>query len=163
MSLAYALCKVSPTYFQNNPRDAEIALRSIKTVDEITRIIIRYDFKIAAARLIGAYQFLQDNETAAEIKNDLETVGIIISPTNPFQNETPFLTMSRLKSPYAGRIRAMWAEGRDAVIKYFPKPYGLPKKTDQYMQRSSMNFINMMLITRSPLKVIKLQWNSLIV
>ncbi|TAK78555.1 MAG: cell filamentation protein Fic, partial [Gammaproteobacteria bacterium] len=135
MSLPYALCKAAPTYFQNKPRDAELALRSIKTPDEISRLIIRYNLKTAAARLIGAYQFLRDDKMATTIKNDLATVGILVHPTNPFQQTAPLLMTTRLKSPYAGRIPAMWAEARDTVIKHFPSPPGLPKHPETYLHK----------------------------
>lgn len=134
MSLAYALCKVAPSYFQNNPREAELALRSIKTPDEISRVIIRYNLKTAASRLVGAYQFLKDEPMATAIKNDLASVGILVSPHNPFQQTTPLLA-TRLKSPYAGRIHAMWVQARDSVIKNFPPPPGLPKNPDEYLHK----------------------------
>ncbi len=135
MSLAYALCKVSPSYFQKNPRDAELALRTIKTPDELSRIIIRYQFKTAAARLIGAYQFLNDNDMAERLTQDLKTVGMMVTPNNPFIHDAPFLKRSRLISPYAGRIPAMWAEARNSVVDNFPEPYGLPKNAKDYLQQ----------------------------
>ena len=133
MSLAYALCKVAPSYFQQHPRDAELALRSIRTPDEISRLIIRYNLKTAAARLMGAYQFLQDQEMATAIKNDVTTVGILVSPNNPFQRAAPMLKTTRLQSPYAGRIKAMWEQARDTVLEYFPPPPGLPKSKEKYL------------------------------
>jgi len=133
MTLPYALCKASPTYFQVNPVDAELALRSIKSAAEITRLIVRYDLKTAAARLIGSYQFLQDSDMATTLKNDLAKVGMLVSPINPFQETTPLLT-SGPKSPYAGRIRAMWTKSRDTVITHFPQPPGLPNDVEKYLQ-----------------------------
>ena len=135
MNLAYAICKVSPTFFQKNPRNAELALRTIKTPDEMTRIIARYHLKTAASRIIGAYQFLNDNTMATTIKNDLATIGILVNPNNPFQQASPLLTMTRIKSPYAGRIHAMWKEARDAVASHFPKPPGLPQNIEEYLHR----------------------------
>lgn len=134
MSLAYALCKVTATYFQHHPRDAEIALRSIKTPAEISRIIIRHNWKSAGARLVGAYYFLQADDTAAAIKNDLAAVGMLIDPLNPFQQNVPLLSSTRVKSPAAERIRAMWAQGRDAVIANFPRAPGLPRDSTTYLQ-----------------------------
>lgn len=135
MRLEYALCKASPTYFQTHPRDAELALRSIKTPDEISRLITRYNLKTAASRIIGAYQFLKDNEMAETIKNNLATVGLLTTSNNPFQQTKPLLLTARLKSPYAGRIHAMWAEARNKVITNFPAPPGLPKNTKEYIHR----------------------------
>lgn len=135
MSLALALVKASTTYFEKNPQDAEIALRSIKTSDEITRIVVRYQLKTAASRLIGAYQFLKDDEMATTIKKNLAMLGILTNPNNPFQHQRIPLLTTRLKSPYAGRIQAMWKEARNSVIKNFPKPPGLPKNTKIYLHQ----------------------------
>ncbi|MHB1948258.1 MAG: Fic family protein [Gammaproteobacteria bacterium] len=134
MSLPYALCKVAPSYFINNPREAELALRSIKIPSEISRIIIRNNLKTAASRLIGAYQFLKDEQMAETIKNDLATVGMLVKAQNPFQQTAPLLS-TRLKSPYSGRIHAMWNQAREIVIKNFPLPPGLPEKPEEYLHR----------------------------
>ncbi|TAK73068.1 MAG: Fic family protein [Gammaproteobacteria bacterium] len=72
---------------------------------------------------------------ATTIKNDLATVGILVHPTNPFQQTAPLLMTTRLKSPYAGRVPAMWAEARDTVIKHFPPPLGLPKHPETYLHK----------------------------
>lgn len=133
MSLAYALCKAAPTYFRNYPRNAELALRLIKTPDELSRVIIRYGLKTAASRIVGAYQFLNDPQAAATIKNDLAIVGMLITPNNPFQETAPLLITTRLKSPYAGRIHAMWTEARKTIVNHFPEPLGLPKNTKEYL------------------------------
>lgn len=135
MSLAYALCKAVPTYFQYHSRDAELALRLIKSHAEISRMILRFNLKTAASRLIGAYQFLNDDSMAEAIKNDLAAVGILINPANPFHQASPLLSSSRLTSPYAGRIQAMWKEARDSVIKHFPAAPLLPKTPEEYLHK----------------------------
>jgi Fic/DOC family len=135
MNLAFALCKVTPSYFKNNPRDAELALRSLKSADEVTRIIAQYNLKTSAARLIGAYQFLHDEEKATAIMNNLKIIGMLVNPTNPFKTAVPLLKTKKLKSPYAGRICAMWIQARTTVIKNFPHPPGLPPNRKEYLHR----------------------------
>lgn len=71
MSLPLALCRVGPSYFTKNAKDAEIALRLVKDPDEFIHLILRYDFKRAADRIIGAYQFLQETPTATQIRTPL--------------------------------------------------------------------------------------------
>lgn len=135
MNLPLALCKAAPSYFKNSPRDAEIALRSLKSADEISRIIHKYDLKASAARIIGAYQFLKDEEMASLILNNLKIVGILVNPINPFENAAPLLKMKKLKSPFASRIYAMWEQARITVIENFPKPPGPPSNIKEYLHR----------------------------
>lgn len=133
MPLPYALCKVSPTYFQKNPRDAELALRMVSSVSDLVRVLAQYDLKTAAARLAGAYQFLDNTAFSNEIQKDLQTLGMKLTPENPFKKTKPLLNHIRVTSPYAGRIHAMWAEARATVEKYFLPAPGLPKSTNIYL------------------------------
>lgn len=132
--LPLALCKVAPTYFQKHPRNAELALRLIKTPSDLINVIVKYELKNAAARMIGAYRFLDNNHYSQQIQKSLESVGILVNPTNPIQQEQPLLGKGRLKSPYSGRITAMWQESRQSVIDNFPEPPGLPKTSKKYLR-----------------------------
>jgi hypothetical protein len=135
MSLPYALCKVAPTYFQHNAQDAELALRTIKRSDELSRLLIRYNLKSSASRILGAYQFLNDTEMAKNINAELEIGGLIVNPTNPFLNKTPLLTSLRSQSPFVGRIQGMWSQARETVIANFPDAPGLPKNNEAYLHK----------------------------
>lgn len=135
MSLEFALCKVTPTYFKLNPENAEIALRMIKTPADLSRIIIANNFKAAANRLVGAYYFLGEKSFAKAITEDLATMGIIVKSENPFNQPEPLLAHARIRSPYTARIEALWQKTRDAIIQNFPKPPGLPKNSKQYLTK----------------------------
>lgn len=137
MSLEYALCKVSPTYFQTSPQDAEVALRSITNLNELLRVIVQYNFKSAAGRLVGAYRFLGDFKTANNLKTGLEEIGISINEKNPFVQEAPLLSGGRFKSPYVARIHVMWEQFRSVVIDHFPSPPGLAKNANAYLKKVS--------------------------
>lgn len=126
MELGYALCKVARSYFENNPQNAEIALRLIQTPDQTLKPIFEYGFKNAAARLIGAYQFLGDDRMANQITGSLEKEGIYLKSENPFLHVDP-LTNVRTRSPYMTRITSMWKRYRAVVIENFPEPPGMSK------------------------------------
>ncbi|MGD9108963.1 MAG: Fic family protein [Gammaproteobacteria bacterium] len=135
MPLAFSLCKVAPSYFKKNPENAEIALRLIKTPDELSKTIIKYNFKHAANRLVGAYQFLEKDDFVNVISRDLNAVGIIAKPENPFVQPKPFVSRSRIHSPYAARIEILWQETREDIIKVFPKSPGLSKNIKEYLHQ----------------------------
>jgi hypothetical protein len=126
MELGYALCKVTPTYFEKNPQGAEIALRLIQTSDQLLAPILEHGFKNAASRLVGAFQFLGDDRMASQIQSTLEKEGVRLKPENPFLHREP-LTNARTRSPYMARITSMWKSYRKIVIDNFPKPLGMSK------------------------------------
>ena len=135
MSLPLALCKVSPTFFQKNPRSAEIALQPIKNGEDLLRVMVSKNFIRAAGRLVGAYRFLGNKRMVSELLKGLNTANMRIQETNPFVSETSLLLNTSLKSPYAMRIISMWHQYRQDVIKYFPKPPGLPANIKNYLEQ----------------------------
>lgn len=132
MTLEYALCKVSPAYFKKNAKDAEIALQLIRSPDEFAQVIIKNNFKSAASRLIGAYQFLGNTQMEDDLKHFLHEVGWKIKEENPFEHVKPLLPLMRTQSPYVARILSLWSDYREKVIPYFPRASGVPKKPKEY-------------------------------
>ena len=120
MPLAVALCRLPPSFFQTRGTDAEIALRSVKSADDLVRVILEMGSPGLAGRFVGAYQFLGDPERARQIVKAVAAAGIACEPTNPFANPTPvFAGATRLVSPYAGRIEALFRTMREPVLKVF--------------------------------------------
>jgi hypothetical protein len=133
LPLTVALCKVSPHYFKSTPNNAEIALRLVKTPAELTKTIIQYNFKSAANRLIGAYQFLGKTSFANHIEEDLKVIGIITKAENPFQKTQSVLSKIKSISPIAIRIKILWVTARKQILHLFPKAPGLPKNSKKYL------------------------------
>lgn len=131
MTLSFALCRVGPSYFTKNAKDAEIALRLIKDPSEFVQLLLRYDFKRAANRIVGAYQFLKEPDMAEQIRTMLEQERFSISPENPFEEEAPTLSI-KVKSPHAARISILWNAYRDTVIQIFDPPSRLPNKANYF-------------------------------
>jgi hypothetical protein len=97
MPLALALCRVPPAFFENQPLTAEIALRAVKSIEDLARIILETESSALAARLVGAYQFLGDKERAGQIASAMETAGLRFQPKNPFLKAAPvFAATTRL-------------------------------------------------------------------
>lgn len=119
MPLPVALCKVTPTYFRNSAENAEIALRSVRTPSDLTRVIVQYGFHRAAERIIGAYKFFGLDSQASEIQKTLADVGILVKPSNPFEKNVSFLQGERFRSPYAARIEILWNKYRNTIIEMF--------------------------------------------
>ena len=136
MSLVDALCQIAPAFFENRPRDAEIALRSVKTVSDISRALIEGRYLSSAGRIVGAYEFLNDSAKAQQILEETRAAGLKVTPVNPFQTAKPFLAaQSQPISPHVGRIRVLWASMRDDVISILPPASGIPPDRAKYLEQ----------------------------
>ena len=137
MPLAMALCRVPPSFFENQPLNAEIALRAVKSSDDLSRVILERDSPSLAGRFAGAYQFLGDRDRAEQITRAIEAAGIVVEPKNPFVKPVPvFAGATRLSSPYAGRIEALFRTLSADVLETFqgiaPRPVTKP---EDYLQQ----------------------------
>jgi hypothetical protein len=132
MPLTTALCRVQPAFFEKQPLSAEIALRAVKSVDDLVRCILESESPALAARLAGAYQFLGDADRAEQIVGAVRAAGIHVEPKNPFDKPAPILSGAiRLRSAYAGRIHGMFMTARDPILEVFgdmsPRPVESPQ------------------------------------
>jgi len=137
MSLPVALCRMPVTVFRTRATDAEIALRAVKSVDDLVRVILESGSPGLANRFAGAYKFLGDEERAQQIVKAATAAGIVCRPENPFSQAAPvFAGATRLISPYAGRIEAMFRMMRQPVLDVFKgfKPASFPG-VEPYLQR----------------------------
>ncbi len=127
MPLTMALCRISPVFFESQPLNAEIALRAVKSVDDLVRSILEAESPSLAGRFSGAYEFLGDKARANQIISTVQAAGVSCQPKNPFIKATPILPEgTRLVSPYAGRIEALFHAFRETVLITFkdmpPRP-----------------------------------------
>lgn len=87
--LPEALCKASPSYFQNSGLNAEIGLQLVPSAAEISRALLTLQSPTAAGRIAGAYQHLGYKKRANQIIQDLAAAGISFSPSDPFNKRPP--------------------------------------------------------------------------
>lgn len=132
MTLPYALCKATPTYFQKNGTDVQIALGLIKDIQELIYIIANYHFTRAGDRIVGAFEALQDVTKAETIRNSLKKIGIGVKSINPFEQSLP-LENGSFRSPYQGRIITLWRLMRLTIIDHFPPFPGIRSHKQEYL------------------------------
>lgn len=136
MDIQTALCKASPSYFKQNPGDAELALRMVRDSSDILRVVLETGSVSSAGRMAGAYEFLKEEQMSSRIIAGMAAGGYHIKALNPFKNTVPFLAAGvRIQSPYVGRIQAMWNSMRAEVVDIFPPPPRMPRDHLEYMRR----------------------------
>lgn len=138
-SLAEALCRIGPQFFKSSPREAEIALTMVRNANELLPILLDGEtLPTSAARLAGAFQFMGRAPDANMIVSAFARLPAgartNIQPINPFEQTQPTLLATRERSPYALRIRSLWASWRETVIATFPPAPGLSQESTGYLR-----------------------------
>lgn len=122
LNLPASIIYSSPSIFVSNPIDVRTALSMINDASELLGLLLDGGHSLKAGRLVGAFRNIGNFKIADEILKTMKSAGYDVRETDPFEQLTPIPLSSRERSPYCNRIRLMWVEMRDEVIKVFPKP-----------------------------------------
>lgn len=141
MPLPFALCKVSPSFFELQPREGAIALQMVKNSGDLLQVILKHHYLRAAGRLVGGYRFLKNTQMIGALELGLNAAGIPFKEVNPFAHKKPLLTGGMISSPYAARITAMWEEYRETIIENFPEPPGLRLSVQDYLKNVDEQYV----------------------
>ena len=139
MSAGAALARVAPTYFEKSRMNAELVLRSASD-QEIAQGVLEFGKAIAAGRIVGALTEIGETEKAQKLSVALANARLAAKPENPFPSGGAIIPPHvRIRSPYAGRIHALWASMRDDVIEHFPpSPMVLTSKEAAIQQANAI-------------------------
>jgi len=141
-SLAAGLVFCSAGFFSGYPTDARICLSMIKNPSELLSILLNGGRSVIAGRLAGAFRNIGNNRFADEIISTMKSAGYDVRKTDPFTEKKPFIFGSREMSPYATRIRLMWNNLRETVIKNFPDSPGLPANKKEYLEKMDEKYVS---------------------
>jgi fido (protein-threonine AMPylation protein) len=133
-SLPAALIACAPGYFQQNPTDMRAALSMVRDASEVLDRLLEGGHSTIAGRLAGAFRNIGRERIANDIINTMRTAGYDVRENEPFETQIPVILPARERSPYVNRIRLMWQEMRELVIKRFPKAPGQPKDIKAYLK-----------------------------
>jgi hypothetical protein len=122
LNLPSSIIYSSPSIFVSNPIDVRAALSMINDASEILSLLLDKGHSLKAGRIVGAFRNIGNSKIADEILKTMKSAGYDVREIDPFEQKTPISLTLRERSPYCNRIRLMWFEMRDAIIKVFPKP-----------------------------------------
>ena len=141
--VAEALCLVGPSFFVNNPREAEIALATIRHASELLSTLLAGDKMVTAAgRLAAAFEFVKRPDEAEHIQKAFAKFKITLKLVNPFELPEPTIAPSKERSPYVLRLRSMWAGWRQDVINAFPPAPGIEKQSADYLAQVDERYVS---------------------
>lgn len=133
-SPAAALIRVPESFFIRNPIETQVALAGIRDVSGLLRTLLDGGHSAIAGRLVGALRRVGRAEQADEILSAMRAAGYDVRESDPFEvAQRVFRIGAATVVPIVDRLQAMWTASRDAVLKCFPKPPGLPRNKRAYL------------------------------
>jgi hypothetical protein len=140
-SLPAALVEASPAFFAQHPIDARTALATVSDASDVVRRLLEGGHSAIAGRLSSAFRNIGRERIADDIVKAMRAAGYDIREQDPFENRIDLNLPRREPSPYAGRIRLMWQQMREAVIEQFPQSPGSTNDIDAYLQRVEAAYV----------------------
>lgn len=135
LTLPSAIMHVSPTFFISNATDARTALAMFRDSSEILAPLLEGGHSTIAGRLAGAFRNIGQDKIADDIMSTMKSVGYDVRENDPFEVKTRIPLSTRERSPYVNRIKLMWDDMRETVIKHFPAAPGLPNNVEAYLKQ----------------------------
>jgi hypothetical protein len=134
LSPGSSLIHCSPQMFTKYPIDVRTVLAMIRDSSDILGFLLEDGRSTKAGQLAGAFRNNSQEAIADQIINAMHKAGYSIRETNLFQSSQPIVIDIKTISPYVNRLKLMWHQMRDIVIKLFPPAPGLPKDQEQYLK-----------------------------
>ena len=141
--VAEALCLAGPSFFVNNPREAEIALATIRHASELLPTLLAGDKMVTAAgRLAAAFEFVKRPDESERIRKAFAQFKVALKLVNPFELAEPTISPGKERSPYVLRLRSMWAGWRQDVINVFPPAPDLENQSASYLAQVDERYVS---------------------
>ncbi len=134
LSLASALIHCTQSMYKENATDMRAALSQISDSSELTRLLLEGSHSAIAGRLVGAFRNIGQDRIANEIIKTMESADYKIKESDPFDDKSKTTLSFRERSPYVNRIKLMWSEMREVIIKHFPEIPGIPQDHQKYLK-----------------------------
>jgi hypothetical protein len=87
-----------------------------------------------AGRLAGALRNIGRDRIADDIVKTMQTADYDIREKDPFEDTINLILPAREQSPYVNRIRLMWQQMREPILKQFPAAPGRPSDIAAYLK-----------------------------
>ncbi|MDY6791933.1 MAG: Fic family protein [Thermodesulfobacteriota bacterium] len=133
-SLPAGLVNCGPEFFRQNATDARAALAMVRNASDVLSMLLEGGRTKVAGRLAGAFRNIGRDRIASDIVKTMRAADFDIRESDPFENTINLILPVREQSPYVNRIRLMWRQMREPILKQFPIPPGLPSDIDAYLK-----------------------------
>ena len=133
-SVPAGLASCGSGFFLNNATDARAALAMVRDASDVLALLLEGGRTTVAGRLAGAFRNIGRNRIADDIVKTMQAAGYDIREKNPFEETVNLILPTREQSPYVNRIRLMWQQMREPILKQFPSPPSRPSDITAYLK-----------------------------
>jgi len=133
-SVSAGLVYCGAGFFSQNSTDARAALAMIGDASDVLALLLEGGRSTVAGRLAGAFRNAGRDRVADDIVNTMQAADYDIREKDPFENTKRAIFPAHQMSPYVNRIRLMWQNMREPIIRHFPPAPGRPSDTDGYLK-----------------------------
>jgi len=140
-SVPAGLVNCGPGFFRQNATDARAALALVRHASDVLALLLEGGRTKVAGRLAGAFRNIGRDRIASDIVKTMRTADFDIRESDPFEETINLILPTREQSPYVNRIRLMWQQMREPILKQFPAAPGRPSDIDAYLKAADDIYI----------------------
>jgi hypothetical protein len=139
-SLEAGLVAVGADFYIRHPTDARACLTMVKDSSDLLAKLLDGGKSVVAGRLSGAFRNIGNDKIANSILATMKSAGYDVRESDPFMEKMELELSSREVSPNVNRIKIMWKQMRDVVIKYFPDAPKEVLSVNDYLKQVQENY-----------------------
>jgi len=123
-SVPAGLVSCGSGFFRQNATDARAALAMVRDASDVLVLLLEGGRTTVAGRLAGAFRNIGHDRIADDIVKTMQTADYDIREKDPFEDTINLILPAREQSPFVNRIRLMWQQMREPILKQFPAAPG---------------------------------------
>jgi len=128
-------------FFRQNATDARAALSMVHDASDVLALLLEGGHTTVAGRLAGAFRNIGRDRIADDIVKTMQTADYNIREKDPFEDTINLILPAREQSPYVNRIRLMWQQMREPILKQFPAAPGRPSDIAAYLKAADDMYV----------------------
>ena len=128
-------------FFRQNATDARAALSMVRDASDVLALLLEGGRTTVAGRLAGAFRNVGRDRIADDIVKTMQTADYDIREKDPFEDTVNLILPAREQSPYVNRIRLMWQQMREPILKQFPAAPGRPSDIATYLKAADDMYV----------------------
>ncbi len=133
-SVPAGLVSCGSGFFRQNATDARAVLAMVRNASDVLALLLEGGHTTVAGRLAGAFRNIGRDRIADDIVKTMQTADYDIREKDPFEDTINLIMPSREQSPYVNRIRLMWQQMREPILKQLPAAPGRPSDIAVYLK-----------------------------